>query len=330
MVEGLDAIDLVRDLGLLAGAEVFDQHGDLAADNVAQGHVGVGIVLGCDDDGRTGDVLEAAVLHEDAVVEAFLDLIDGRDILRLEVDDRQTGFLGVDGGLALAFEIAVGHHDLPARGGLGREDAVFTADEGDVLHLVADIEKTGLALADVDRHVADETVLGEVGAQGDCLRVAVFDADVDVGHATVEGAGSGVTDAVLVRDDTAGEPEHVFALALVVGMFVGETGGVLGKDEFRTFLAVADHADGTRDVDGAADAVFAFGNEEDTECLFRLDAVDGCLKRLGDIGLAVGGDAGEVLRGEKQGLGIIRLLGVDRLLLDGTRGKGAEQQDREQ
>jgi len=94
-------------------------------------------------------------------------------------------------------------------------------------------------------------------------------------------------------------------------MLLRKSRRILRKDELRSVLSIADHPDGTRDVDGAADAVFSFGNEKDTEGLFGLDPVDGRLKGDRNVGLAVGGDAGEILRREEKGPRVIGFLGID-------------------
>ena len=155
-----------------------------------------------------------------------------------------------------------------------------------------------------------------MGTERDSLGIAVLDPDVHVGHATVECTRARIAHTVLIRDDATDEPEHVLALSFVGRVFIGKAGRILGQDEQRAGLAVADDANGLRDVDGTADAVLPFRNEQDAETLLRLHLVDGALERFRDIGLSVRRDAVGFGREEK-GTRVVGLLRVHALLPDG-------------
>ena len=148
--------------------------------------------------------------------------------------------------------------------------------------------------------------------------VAVLYAQVNVAHGAVEGAGAGVAGLYAFFHHVPGEPEHILRLALVTGHFFLEARGVLGQDDFRALLAVADEAHGAGDVDGLADFVLAFGDEQDAEVLFLLHLVDGRLKGVGHVHLAVGLDA-VVLGREVERLGVVRPLLIDGVQLHGVK-----------
>ena len=138
----------------------------------------------------------------------------------------------------VADTIAVEDPTVAADSSVVEDFSVEAADAADTV--VADVEDTRLALANVDGHMADKAVLCVVGAQGHCVRIAVLNAQVNIGHGAVEGSRIGVARFLPLFDQSAGEPKHVSGLSLVARNLFLESRCILGQDKFRTALAIAD------------------------------------------------------------------------------------------
>lgn len=204
----------------------------------------------------------------------------------------------------LSLEAYVHHHHGPSRRGASGAYPVVAAIEAHVFELVPHVVYARLALAYVQVAVADEAVLGEVGAYGNGLRIALLDAEVDVAESAVKGTCAGVLRLPARLRQASGEPYHVVLLRLIAW-------GALAEYDLRPLLAVAYKPDSAGHVYGAADKVLSFGNEQDAESFLRLEAVDSLLESFADVGLAVGLDA-VVFGGEVESLRVDRPLRVDR------------------
>ena len=159
----------------------------------------------------------------------------------------------------------------------------------------------------LDVAVADEAVLRKVRADGDGCRVSPANTEIDVRQCAVEGTRVGIRRLTSLGGNTTGEPHHVllpFLVARRIGCQIDDG----------TPLSIPNQPHGRRNLDGTADAVLAFGQEEDTEVFLLLHLENGTLQGVGHI-LPPIGLKSIVLRGEVIGLGVIRPLGVDRLQL---------------
>ena len=95
--------------------------------------------------------------------------------------NRQSGFPGADGGLALAFKPGIYHHKGPAGGRLGGIYSIITPEEADVLYLIAHIKYAGLAVSNTNVHMGDKAMLGKVGPERHGGRIALVYAEIDIG-----------------------------------------------------------------------------------------------------------------------------------------------------
>ena len=128
--------------------------------------------------------------------------------------------------------------------------------------------------------------------------IAVLNFEVDVAHRGVEGSGIGVRNVGCRGDDSlleagtytapgrigagaaTGEEDHVADSLLVAWR-------VFAEDDDGAVLAISDDADSGPDDEGFADAVAAFGKEDDSLGGGFLSFVDGVLDGVGVIADAV-------------------------------------------
>ena len=306
-----DYVRLVPHGIVLAYFRERNRHGDVPAMDVEHVEL-VGLPFLARHDDAGSDVLEVAVLKEEAVSHVLFAQDRDRRALDFHVYDGKAGVPGQDRSFLLPLEICVHHGYGPAgRRDIGT-DAVTCPEELYVLQFVAGIVQAGEAVTAVDGNMADDSVLGEMRAEGNGHGITLLDAEIDVGDAAIEGSGAGVHHPFRVGDDAAGKPHHRRLLLV-------ESRGIPPEDDLGAFLAIPDDTDGARDVNGPGHAVFALGKVQGTESPLLLDGVEGGLQRIADIELAVGTDA-EVLLREEDSAGIIELPGKHRDPCTGREG----------
>ena len=118
-------------------------------------------------------------------------------------------------------------------------------------------------------------------------RIAVFDLDVDVVDAAVEGEFVGVFEGGASGGTSIGKPDHVATIAFL------ETRSVASENTDRAVIPISDEADSLPDVDGLAEPVASFGNQHDSLASRFLNAIDGLLQGVGIVGESVGRSVGE-------------------------------------
>ncbi len=132
----------------------------------------------------------------------------------------------------------------------------------------------------MDDHVADEAVLGIMGAQGHRMGVSLFNAQIDVRHGAVEGPGTGVTERLPLLYHPPCEPEHVPRFPFVIGYLLLKSRRIRLQDKFRPLLPIADQPDGIGYIYGTRYDVFPLRNKENAEITLSFNLVDGFLQRL--------------------------------------------------
>ena len=207
VVEVLDLIDCAFAGNGFAAFTQLGEDGCVAQNRILKSDFGQRAVLLADGDNWGRDVLEAAVLHPELVWIAGID-VDGSGHIAEGVADRMSGQLRARG-----WRIPAGHRRSSRCSVNCHAGEVFSvrmrvaaAVEVQVFGLVADLVKRGEAGADVEVHVGEEGVLGDMEADGDGGGIAVANFEVDVGHRRVEGVRIGVGD-VEVRRNGAGRRE---------------------------------------------------------------------------------------------------------------------------
>src|SRR5690606_14895267 len=111
------------------------------------------------------------------------------------------------------------------------------------------LKQSGFPVADVYVYMTDKTMLCEMGAQCHGMRVAIADAEVDVGQGTVKRAGTGITGCLTGFCHATGKPEHIPCLPFVTGYGLLKAGGIVGQNKFRTLPAITDQPDSCGNID---------------------------------------------------------------------------------
>jgi len=182
---------------------------------------------------------------------------------------------------------------LPGGGRLVGEDAVAAAVEMQVFGFIADLGERGQSGAGVKIHVAEIGVLGGVEADADGGGVAVADFKIDVADGGIECAGVGVGDGGVGRNAVQRRKRNA---ALRVGPCASKrqhytdaflkAGRVVGQYKDRARLAVAEQAHPGPDVNGAREAVSAFGDEDNSFVEWTVRFVDGGLQSGAVVGVS--------------------------------------------
>ncbi len=203
VVEVLDAIHPSSTRLRLSTLAKSRKRRHVRTEGVLEAHLGRGVVLVADDHDRFGDVLEPAVLHPQLIRIVRIDVDRHGHVTERVPDEREAGHVLANRGVALAVEHRVQQRELPERRRVVGEDAVTAAVEMQVFRFVADLGERGEARADVEIHVTQVAVLGDMETDRDGGRVAVADLEVDIAHGRIERARSGVGNGV-VRGNAAG------------------------------------------------------------------------------------------------------------------------------
>ena len=154
VIESFHLVDRALAGNRLAAFAQFGEGRHVAEHRVLESDFGERALLLADDDGGSGDVLEARVLNPELVGIARVDIDGRRHVAEGVADEGQAGLMFADGGFALALEGRIDQRELPGGRGLFREDAVAAAVEVQILGLVADLVERGQAGADVEVHVS--------------------------------------------------------------------------------------------------------------------------------------------------------------------------------
>jgi len=115
-------------------------------------------------------------------------------------------------------------------------------------------------------------LLGDVGPDRHRRGIPVADLHIDVVQPGKQRALGAVHGRLVRLGAVVGEVEQVFAVTALV------TGGVLGQQEDRSVLTVADQTDAAVHADRLAEAVSALGNEHDAVARLGVHPVDGLLQ----------------------------------------------------
>ena len=224
----------------------------------------------------------------------------------IAADQRKTHVLGLDARDRLIFKNGVHQEELPVRAGARGNDAVLAAGDAQVGGLVADVFQRGQRRAQLEVHVAQIAVLGDMETHADRTGVALADFKIYVAHRAVEVQFAGVNDRA-IRFPALGKVDHVFAVAegIAASGFL-EAGGVRRQHKDRAVLAITKHARARCDIQGLGEAITPFGDQHDAAAT----PVHGLLEGIRVIGNAVAVGAERFL-GEVHSARIVRSLRKD-------------------
>src|SRR5450432_23411 len=179
-----------------------DRH--LTADDALEINLGHPAVFIADQDGRAADVFKARVFYPKLVGILRVDRDGGGNIPELIVDQRQSRFILPDRRLALAVESRVDQRELPGSRWLARQDAISAAVKMQILSLVPYIVESRQAGSNLEIHVGQIPVLGDVKTNSDGRGVVAADLEIDIAHRGIKGAGIRIRDRLNRRNRSGG------------------------------------------------------------------------------------------------------------------------------
>lgn len=303
-----DVVPRRRREGLLADVET--RH--VAAGDVDQRHRRVRVARVAHHESGIADVLHAQIAPIQLFHLAGGDLQRNGHVREAHADQRESGFLRLDRGRALAVKARIHEQELPHRRRALRDDAVLAAVDVDVARLVADVFHGRTRGAHLEVHVRERAVLRDVEAHRDRRGIPVLHLEVDVAHAAEERELRGVDDRRSGVGPVVREMDQVAA-----GAFL-EARRVAREHEDGSRRSVAEQANALPDVHGLAQAIASRGDQHDAGAGRLLHAIDGPLQRVRIVAHAVRVRA-ERLASEVHRARIVRPDRVDRLGPGGTR-----------
>ena len=282
------------------GAAAFPEAGEdghVGRHDILEADLSIDILLVRDDDAGFRYIFEAHVLAPQPVAIALVDLDPHGRVADRHVDHGEPGFMFANGCVALPLETGIDQGEGPGGGGFFRQYAVAAAVEMQVFGFVRDMIEPGQARSDVEIGMGDIAVLGRMETDGGGRRIAVQNAEIDIGQRRIEGAGIGVGDVLVERDAAGGRKgggrRALVGLALAAGehQHMGdaalETGRVRAEQDHRPLCADAEQAHPRPQEQRAADAVGSGGQEDDAAAAGRRGLIDRLLDRGAVIGAAV-------------------------------------------
>ena len=208
---------------------------------------------------------------------------NGTNIFHLQIPAVQLFhfFHCVNGRFALPVKAGIHQKELPDRRSPLGYDSVLAAENMDVESLVPDILHCRAGGSDVEIHMLQRTVLGDMKAYGDGRRISLLELKIDVAHPAVKRELRAIAERSALLRTIVRKMDHVFAAFL-------KPRRILSQHKNRPFLAIPDQPDPLPYEDCFFQAIAPFGNEDHTAARRFLHAIDSQLQRTCVVAGSVG------------------------------------------
>ena len=130
-------------------------------------------------------------------------------------------------------------------------------------------------------------MLCKVSTQCHCMRITVFYAQVNIRHSTIERTGTCITRFLTFFNHTSCKPEHIFCFSLIAWYFFLKSRRVFSQNKFRTVLSITNQTNGCRNINSLTDFILAFRYKKNTEILFFLHLINGCLQSVRHVHFSI-------------------------------------------